>query len=89
MDFVVIFNFGVNIMDAFNLKRALAGAKLITRGGYTVENFRHVRAGCIRNTSHKYSADVCGIERTFTGRGRWSAVGNISEFDLFIDNRQE
>lgn len=65
----------------FDLKRALAGERLVTRDGTIATDF-HLRPDY--GGDFKYSAEIAGILRTFTENGRWLDDSEEHMFDLFM-----
>jgi len=64
----------------FNLKKALAGHKLITRDGRSATNFRK----SFDYKPYTYAATIDGTERTYTDEGKFQ-ISADSNYDLFLD----
>lgn len=71
-------------MKPFNAQKALAGAKLVTRDGQAVPEFRN---RMIATASYPYEARLIG-QRRFTpygANGEWLCTGGIPHpLDLFL-----
>lgn len=67
-------------LSAFDLDRALAGEKLISRSGYEVTNFRENPG----RGSYRYRAEVGVDSCTFTKEGKHWADSKVSQYDLFM-----
>ena len=68
-------------MKPFDLEKAIAGKKLVTREGHEVREFHH-----FKNVSSEYPicAVIQGYLAGFTDKGRYHSHGNESALDLFM-----
>jgi hypothetical protein len=64
----------------FNLEAALNGAKLVTRDGWEVKDFKHSHP---EKDVYQYSAIIGVMHHTYSDDGKFM-VGAIDEHDLFL-----
>lgn len=65
-------------MKPFDLEKAKAGAKLVTREGYEATDFTYN----VNNKSYPCAAKISGYEFSFTKEGKWGKYG--CKLDLFL-----
>ena len=65
--------------EKFDLQKALAGHKLITRNGLLVKNFRNSGEFVF-----PYMADIENKQQLFTEKGKYTCSENPNRFDLFL-----
>ena len=66
-------------MKPFDLEKAKAGAKLVTRDGREVTHFTYN----VNNRSYPCAAKIYGLEFSFTKEGKYAGE-NLSQLDLFL-----